>query len=268
MDLVRVLTIAALGLATAAVAIDVALDPFDPAESKARARYLGQVVVNVSMALLAVAALLRASRLSGSLRAAVGIMALGLLGCGLSNSFWTHANHSAAEFPHSSLAHLGLLAMPLLTIVGVAIIIRASGRRLQGIDLALGVAVPLTVLIVFYAAIIQPRSDPGADQVRTLADLAYPTLDTVDLALAGILVYFTRQTATTRAVRPLAAAMALMALSDVLFMIAVDRGFYFTGSWVDLLYIVASTTFGLALLRFEPRPPGAAFHPPATTLGG
>lgn len=259
----------ALLLGAVTVVVAVALDPFDPAEEKARTRYAAQLSFNAGSVLLSLLTLAHATRIQRPARLTVGLASLGLLGFGLGNWYWSYANLTGVDVPYPSLADIGFLAFPILTIAGGLALLLNARRRIQGIDLAIGVIFPLTTLIVFYAALIQPRMDTGMGALRTLFDLAYPTLDAIYVAMAGLLVYFSRPAPHTPALRRLALGMVLMAVADVLFIVGVDRGSYFTGSWIDIIYIVSVYAIGLALLRFPAASPtldeSAAPHAAAGT---
>lgn len=257
----RLVTLVALGLAGIGIANILALDPFDPSPSKASARYAGRLAVDAGLVILGFVCLAHGLSLAGSTRVAVSLMAVGFLGYAFGSWYSSYANFSGIDdVPYPSFANFGYLAMPVSACVAVCIFLRASGRKLQGIDLALGVIVPLTVLIVFYAVLIQPKYDPSAAWTRTFVDLAHPTLDALYVALAAILIFFTRSASNARAYRLLAGVMVFLAVSDVVFTLEVDRGSYFTGSWIDAMHVAVGVAYALTLLRFSRSAPADDQH--------
>jgi hypothetical protein len=246
----RALLYGSLAASAITIAINVVLGPFDPDPSKAYTRYLAPIAFNLGGSVIAILGWIHAGKMSGPARTAVHLVAIGLGGYMVGQWTWLVYNLQGIDAPYPSLADAGYLLLPLMAIAGALILLRATRRRIQGIDLALAIAIPSTAFLLIYATLIQPRYDAEQDLVRTLVDLAYPTADATYIALALSLIYFSRADPLTPAIRRLSLAMLFMATTDILWIVGLDRGFYFTGSWIDILYILAAITVGWSLLLF------------------
>lgn len=239
---------AAIVLGATTFVAHIALDPFDPSEDKAMTRYLSSIPLHVGTTILAILAMRHAFLVPRDIRAAVLSMGIGLSGFALGNWVWFAYNLTGWDAPYPSLADVGYLAFPVCAVIAGAILFRATRRRVQGVDLAIGVAFPLTVILVFYATLIQPRFDARTDLLRTTLDLAYPTLDAVYVGIAGLVLFFGRPGPLTPAFRRVSAAMLVYAVADFSILVTIDQGTYFSGSWADILYLIASLGFGAAVL--------------------
>lgn len=251
----RALLYASLTAAAATILVDLVLGPSDPDPSKAQLRYIALLAFNVGGSVIALLGWQHARGMRGAERTAVHLFALGLGGYMFGQWLWLGYNLEGIDAPYPSIADVGYLALPVAAIAGALILLRKTRRRILGVDIALLLAFPATTFLVFYALLIQPRYDASQDLLRTAVDLAYPTADSFYVALAGALIYFTAEGPLTPAIRRLSVAMLLMAVTDVLWIVSLDKGSYFTGSWIDILYILAASAFGWAILQFPVEDP-------------
>lgn len=256
----------ALGLSSLAFAFvgNMALDPFDPDPAKSAARYALVVPQALGLTILFGVALRNALSLSGNVRAGVLLLAFGVAGWAWGNWAWTYYNASGVDVPYPSLADLGYLGLSACAIAGLAVLFHANRRRLQGVDIAIAAAFPLTVGILFYTFLIAPRWESGAPALTQITNLSYPTGDAVYVGLAGLTLFFCKRSAITPSLRRFAVGLLLMAVTDVVFIVGVDRGFYFTGSWIDQMYILATAAYAWAVCAFA-APPVPARPAPAPT---
>jgi hypothetical protein len=241
----------ASGLLAANFVGNLLLQPLDPDPEKAQTRYILQVFFNAGLSLLVPLALLRARRMQGRVRLGVAGLALGLAAWTVGNWTWSYYNFTGVDVAYPSFADAGYLAFDALATAGLAVLFSQARRRLEGIDIALAVAFPLTIAVLFYTFLIAGRVHSEDSVAAQVLNVVYPSVDMVYVALAGLVLYFTRRSAVTASLRRFAGALLLLALTDIVFIVGVDQGFYFTGSWVDDLYIVAFGVYTWGLLRFD-----------------
>lgn len=235
------------------------LDPSDPDESKATLRYWGQIPANVGLVGLSSLGIRSALKVAPPDRAGVLLLALGIAGFALGGWMWAFYNLTGVDVPFPSLADVGYLGLSVSAISGLGLLFfRNRRRRLQGVDLAIAVAFPLAVLALFWAFLVAGRSEGAESTLAALVSLAYPTGDALYVALAGLVLYFSRPTPLTPALRRFAGALLLMAVTDVVFILGVDDGTYFTGGWIDQLYWISISAYAVAVLLFRPASPEAA----------
>lgn len=251
---------ATVACATLAVSVtlvgNLVLGVSDPDPGKATLRYLLSLGNLISNTMLGILGLWYATRHAGTVRKAIALLSAGLLAFAVGNWIWLFHNLRGVDVPYPSLADAAYLLLPAFAALALGTLLRWNGRRRQGIDLAIGTLLPLTVLVVFYAFVIDPRLGE-ARGLRLMVDLAYPVLDALVVALAALLIYFARPTPLTPGIRRVALSVVLLAIADVELITRAAAGTYFTGDWVDTLYAVASYLYGLSILAFSPGPDGS-----------
>lgn len=241
-------------LAAAALAL-VLLDPLHEGASRERLRYLSGLVANVGSTLLAgvlLAVALHARQHGRTLL----LFAFAVAGWSLGDWTWFAYNLAGEDVPYPSLADLAYLQFNLFASVGLLLLLLSKRRSARGFDWLMLVLVPAVVSVGIYASVIEGRIDPAAEPTRLALDILYPAWDAVYVSLAVLALWFGAPAAEARGLRAIAAALALVAAGDVAFVFATDDASYFTGNWIDLMYIAAFALFVHGALRVADAPHG------------
>lgn len=248
--LVRATVLVALTGGLTTVLAVVAMGPFEPDPDRAMTRYIIAIPADSGLSILALMGLASAFRAPPDLRRPAILMAAGITCYAIGNWIWFGFNLAGSDVPYPSIADIPYVAFPICSVIAGLILLRATRRRLQGVDITIGLVFPLTILLIFYAILIQPRFEGRTDLVRTTMDLAYPTLDALSVSIAGSVLLFSRPTPVQGALRRATLAMILFGVADTAYLLTIDHETYFSGSWTDLLYYASTFGYALAVIGF------------------
>lgn len=239
-----------LGLAFLALAFlgFAALGPLDPEAAPPERRYEVRLLWNAGEVVLSALAVRHALTQRGPTQASVALLAAALVGWTAADVMWTYANFAGTDVPYPGPPDVGYVVFNAANVAAMLLLLLQVRRRLEGLDLAIAVVLPLTVVVMFLTFLLPPADDLLLMGLNGF----YLTADAASVALAGLLVLFARPTPLTASVRRLALGLGLMGATNATYAITTQSGAYFTGSWVDLLYLVSIGTIGWALLRFGP----------------
>jgi hypothetical protein len=256
----------AIGLLLLYMAGTVLQDPLHPEATAPQDRYALLWIMNFGLGLLALLAIDRARVLRGRERAGVALLGIGLAAWTAGNWAWVYYNYAGVDVPYPSFADVGYLTLTATAITGLLVLFLPHRRRIQGVDIAIAVALPVTIGVLFYAFLIEGRASLAGDALTQALNIAYPAADMVYVALAGLMLFFTSPSWIHPSMRRVALGLLGVAAADVAFITTVDAGAYFTGSWVDLGYILGLAAYGLAVVRFDPQPAAPVAKPAAQPL--
>jgi diguanylate cyclase (GGDEF)-like protein len=156
---------------------------------------------------------------------------------------------AARMSPYPSLADPLYLSFYPLLLFGVLSF--PAGRRTarEGLELVLDSAiVMLGGGVVFVYFILGPNAIAAQTPLNTITSVAYPIGDVILLvALGGTLLRGTASE-TRRSLRPMALAIALFAVADLIYGYIVLHGVYHGGNPIDTLYALAFACFTAAAL--------------------
>jgi diguanylate cyclase (GGDEF)-like protein len=194
---------------------------------------------------------------------------LGMASWGLGNAYFEHALASGASLPNPSPADAGYLAFyPLVYLAVIAARRRHSERIGAGswLDGMIGAAACATLGAVF---VLEPvlKGTEGESVAGALTNIAYPI---GDLTLLAMLVVTTATVGWrgARGLAPLAAGMALFALSDTLYLVENANGSYQAGGVLDAGWLIALVLMaaGAATLTRTGRHPSNYTLPSGRTI--
>lgn len=256
------LALGCLGLAFVGFAL---LGPLDPGSAPQERRYDVRLLWNAGEVVLSALAVRHALRFRGPARASMMLLAAALVGWTGADLLWTYANFAGTDVPYPGPPDVGYAVFNAANVAAMLLLLLQVRRRLEGLDLAIAVVLPLTFVVTFLTFLLPPADDLLLMGLNAF----YLAADAASVALAGLLLLFARPTPLTPAVRRLALGLGLMGATNAIYAVTTLTGAYFTGSWVDLLYLVSIGAIGWALVRFGPEPepagPGAAKVPVAST---
>ncbi|NMO49797.1 GGDEF domain-containing protein [Actinoplanes sp. TBRC 11911] len=197
----------------------------------------------VSSTLACVAALFcgtAARRAGGAVRAGWALLALGCLGWGLGNYYWSWNElvlHEHVLFP--SFADAGYLMFPVLGAAGLWLI---SGWTSAGSRLTVlldGVIAGGALFVVGWVVTIRSVWEAGADTAFAfVVSMAYPVGDIVLATMAVLLAARTRRGGRDIGVL-LILGLTAMTTSDTLFAVATSDGTYTSGQASDAGWFIA-----------------------------
>jgi diguanylate cyclase (GGDEF)-like protein len=196
--------------------------------------------ISDAIALSAVSACLWRATIERRDRPVWALAGLGMAAWGLGNAYFEHTLASGASLPNPSPADMGYLGFyPLVYLAVIAARRRRSDRLGVGLwlDGTIGAAACATLGAVF---VLEPVIDAtkGESVAGALTNIAYPI---GDLTLLAMLVVTTATVGWrgARGLTPLAAGMALFALSDTLYLVDNANGNYQTGGVLDAGWLLA-----------------------------
>jgi two-component system, cell cycle response regulator len=225
---------------------------------------LGEVLYDAVVLGAAVACLLRAS-LFRQERSAWLLLGLAI-GCwGLAEVYWTVFIEGNPSAPYPSPADIGYLAFYPLAYVGLALLVRARAAQMNwrlwtdGLIAALGTAA-LGAAFVF--DFVSERATGTALEVATT--LAYPLGDIAMVALLVGVVALT-EWRPGRTWSLLLAALAAMAVADIIYTLQWTAGTLPDIALVNPIYLLSAVLLGIAVWQPEtnaisPRPRGDSWR--------
>ncbi|HEY8304245.1 MAG TPA: diguanylate cyclase [Solirubrobacteraceae bacterium] len=169
-----------------------------------------------------------------------GLAGLGMASWGLGNSYFEHMLASGASLPNPSPADMGYLGFYPLVYLAVIAARRRPGEPL-GVGLWLDGMIGAAACATLGAAVVlEPvlHATQGESLAGALTNIAYPI---GDLTLLTMLVVTTATVGWrgARGLAPLAAGMALFALSDTLYLVENANDSYQTGGILDAGWLLA-----------------------------
>jgi two-component system, cell cycle response regulator len=204
-------------------------------------------VIEVIAGLLCIAGALRAT---GRERAAWLLIGIGVEAWALGNLYYTLVLYDVESPPIPSLADAGFLLYPLLSLVGVLLLLRAPSRNVPRTLWTDGSIAALAVTAVSAAIVFDTALDAAAGQPLAVAtSLAYPL---TDLVLIGVFVGALASTGwrLDRTWLALAAGIGAFWLADSLYLVETAKGTYQPPAWYDIGW-----TLGLLLVALAPWQP-------------
>jgi diguanylate cyclase (GGDEF)-like protein len=173
-------------------------------------------------------------------RAMWALAGLGMASWGLGNAYWEHNLASGVSLPNPSPADAGYLAFYPLVYLAVIAARRRHSEHL-GIGLWLDGMIGATACATLGAVfVLDPvlKATQGESLVGALTNIAYPV---GDLTLLAMLVVTTATVGWRggRGLTPLAAGMALFALSDTLYLVENANDTYQAGGVLDAGWLIA-----------------------------
>lgn len=202
------------------------------------------------IALAAAAAAHGASRrAAGSSRCAWRLITLALLGQSLGQGAQLVMEGMGVSAYPSLADPLYLSFYPLL-LAGVLRFPAVRRSRREVLELALDCAiVTLGGGAVFLYVVIGPDVIAASTPLETLVSVAYPVGDLILLVALGTVLLRGAAAETARSLRPMALAIGLFALADLVYGYAVLHGTYSAGNPTDTLYVLAFACFVVAAWR-------------------
>jgi len=190
---------------------------------------------------------LSARRSAGRGRWGWALLAVGCLGWGLGNAYWTWNElvvHAEVLFP--SPADFGFITFPAAGAVGVWLL---SGRSSLGSKLTSlldGLIVTGSLFVISWVTTLRSVYEAGGDSVLAFAvSLAYPIGDLILATMVFLLATRSRPTGRS-AIWLLICGMLAMAVADTLFAMSSLHGTYASGSLSDAGWVVGFAAFTLA----------------------
>ncbi len=199
-------------------------------------------VIEVLAGLLCLGAAVRSRRE----RLAWGLIGLGVLAWALGNLYYTMVLYDLEDPPIPSLADAGFLLFPVLTLIGVLLLMRSRVRNVPKTLWADGAIAALAVTSVSAAIVFNTAL--GAAEGKPLAvatALAYPL---TDLVLIGVIVGALAGTGwrLDRTWLPLALGTVVFWLADSLYLVHSANGTLQSPGWYDIGWSV-----GLLLVAYS-----------------
>jgi two-component system cell cycle response regulator len=185
-------------------------------------------------------------------RAIWALAGLGMACWGLGNAYFEHTLAGGASLPNPSPADLGYLTFyPLVYLAVIAARRRHSGHI--GVGLWLDGTIGAAACVTLGAALVlEPvlHATRGESVAGALTNIAYPI---GDLTLLAMLVVTTATIGWrhARGLSPLAAGMALFALSDTLYLVENAAGSYRTGGVLDAGWLLALVLMAIGAARLS-----------------
>jgi two-component system, cell cycle response regulator len=230
----------------------------------ASAQRLSATWISDAIALSAVSVCLLRAAIERRDRQMWTLAGLGMASWGLGNAYFEHKLASGASLPNPSPADAGYLAFYPLVYLAVIAARRHSSERMSvglWLDGTIGAAACATLGAVF---VLDPvlKATAGESTAGAFTNIAYPI---GDLTLLAMLVVTTATVGWRRAhgLAPLAAGMALFALSDTLYLVENANGSYHAGGVLDAGWLAALVLMagGAATLTRTGRNPAARILP-------
>ena len=178
-------------------------------------------------------------------RSAWALLAAGLAVWTAADVYWLVALADRSDPPFPSLSDAGYLAYFPLVYAGLFLLVRGRLRATRAVWLD-GVTAALAAGAVAAAVLVQVVLDStGGSRAAVATNLAYPAGDIVLLALlVGALAV--ARAAIGLAFLLLAAALAIGAVADGVYLFEVARGTYTEGTFLDALWPASMLCIGLA----------------------
>ncbi len=213
-------------------------------------RELAGGVFLLIIALAAAAVAYRASRrAAGASRWAWRLVMLALLAQSLGQGMQLILEGMGVS-PYTSLADPLYLSFYPLLLAGVLRFPAVRRSRREARELILDCAiVTLGGGAVFLYVVIGPDVIAASTPLETLVSVAYPVGDLILLVALGTVLLRGAAAETARSLRPMALAIGLFALADLVYGYTVLHGTYSAGDPTDTLYVLAFACFVVAAWR-------------------
>ncbi len=192
-------------------------------------------------------------------RAIWGFAGLGMASWGLGNAYFEHMLAGGASLPNPSPADVGFIGFYPLVYLAVIAARRRHGERL-GIGLWLDGTIGAAACATLGAALVlEPvlEATKGESLAGALTNIAYPI---GDLTLLAMLVVTTATVGWrgARGLAPLAAGLAVFAVSDSLYIVENANGSYQTGGALDAGWLLALMLMAVSAATISRDPAGTA----------
>lgn len=188
---------------------------------------------------------------SRSDRAVWSCVGVGLLFQAFGNRYYRSFLADDAFVSQPSVADLGYLAF--YPLAGCAIVL-LLGSRLRSDSFVLDATVATLAVLSLVTALVLPDAltISGGDLGAILTNLAYPI---ADLVLLGLLVGGTQlvREGAGRAFGPMALAMSLFVIADLIYLSRVSTGSYEPGGPLDAFWSFAAVALGIAAWQTDAR---------------
>jgi hypothetical protein len=196
---------------------------------------------------------------------ALFFLSLGLFSWGIGNVVWAYYNLALqVAVPYPSLADIGFAFSYPLFGIGMFYLSIATGAR-YGLRTLLGklqiVLLPVIAFVVAYYFFITIAREgvltTGEDFLKTFFDIAYPVGDVIVLSLAFLVYGLSLQFLGGRYRAPvliILAGFVLEFIADFSFSYTTTVGYYYVGSYPDLLFTIALFVLGFGLNSFDHKP--------------
>src|SRR5215203_4269566 len=184
------------------------------------------------------------------------LVGVGVEAWALGNLYYTVVLYDMESPPIPSLADAGFLLFPVLTLVGVLLLLRARSRNVPKSLWTDGSIAALAVTAVSAAMVFETALDAAEGQSLAVAtSLAYPL---TDLVLIGVFVGALASTGwrLDRTWVCLAVGIATFWLADSLYLVQTAQGTYSAPAWFDIGW-----TLGLLLVALASWQPAAVRRP-------
>jgi len=191
---------------------------------------------------------LRAYRAAGAERAAWIALAVGLAGYAAGDVYWTLALEGKDEVPYPSLADAGYLSIFPAAYAGLVLMLRASAPRLSRALFLDGLICALAGAAVGAALVFGVVASTEGPFATVATNLAYPLGDLTLLAFVIAVMVLTGRAAGS-GWRLLAAAFAVYAIGDGLYLYQTALGSYREYTLLDLAWPAAFVLVALAATR-------------------
>jgi signal transduction histidine kinase len=178
------------------------------------------------------------------------LLAAGMLGYVAGDTYWTGYELAGREAPFPSWADAMYLAAYPLWTIGLLILARRRAGRADRDILIDAAIVTAAAALLSWVFLIGPQVDADEPALVVLTSIAYPI---ADLLLLGVLVRMLLGIGgRTTSYRFLLAGLAVTLVSDVAYTFAVLGGWYRSGSWIDLGWLLLYAAWGTAALSPSP----------------
>ncbi|WP_156662599.1 bifunctional diguanylate cyclase/phosphodiesterase [Mycobacterium sp. 1274761.0] len=192
-------------------------------------------------------------------------MTVALAGWAGGEALWIFYDRVLDRVPFPSLADLGYLLFPLGTGVAIALYPTGYSGQRQTRYVLDGLIVAFALFEISWVLLLRDAFDAGGTSALALGlALTYPIAD-IAIITIGILALARARPWARRTLAMLTGAMVLMAVADCAFAYLAAHNIYYSGHIIDIGWVAAFVTFGMAGLidRQAPEAELVSSQPPS-----
>lgn len=139
--------------------------------------------------------------------------------------------------PYPSLADIFYLAGYLPAIISILLALKLLSRGLTEIKVMVASLLGLMIIGLVFSFLLNPLLSNSIGALTKVLDLAYPSLDSVLLILAIMMLLIFEGAPPSTSWLWISVGMILTTIADISFSVGTLQGWYYSGHPVELLYV-------------------------------